>query len=77
MRVQAHHANHTANTLAVRFVGSKVRMEAFALRALVPLGGFEYSRRLTLPPMGFCEDDSENSVEQRKRTISQQTAGLK
>ena len=32
----------------------------------VPLGGFEYSRRLTLPPIGFCEDDSKNSVEQRR-----------
>ena len=32
----------------------------------MPLGGFEYSHRLIFPPIGFCEDDSKNSVEQRR-----------
>ena len=33
----------------------------------MPLGGFEYSHRLIFPPIGFCEDDSKNSVGQRKQ----------
>ena len=80
LMARVHDRPHRANHAEENRMGSP-RHDSWEARAYgsrwVPLGDFEYSRRLTLPPMGLCEDDSENSVEQRKRTISQQTAGLK
>ena len=65
VRVRAHHANHAEENR----MGSP-RHDSWEARAYgsrwVPLGGFEYSHRLIFPPIGFCEDDSKNSVEQRR-----------
>ena len=65
VRDRPHRANHAEENR----MGSP-RHDSWEARAYgsrwVPLGGFEYSHRLTLPPMSFCEDDSENSVEQRR-----------